>query len=147
MAGSDPHSGPLPPAGEGDADSLSRARERVGVRAKALRASSTDSERKLWNRLRNRTLGWTFRRQHPIGPFVADFACVEAGLVVEIDGGEHLEPDARASDARRALFFRLQGFETLRFSSRDALTDTDGVLASILEWIEQRHPHPTQGNP
>ena len=71
--------------------SLSRVRERVGVRAKELRANSTDAETLLWQRLRNRQLlDLKFRRQRPIGPYIADFACIEGGLVIELDGGRHV---------------------------------------------------------
>ena len=124
--------------------SLSRERERAGVRARRLREASPDAELKIWNRLRNRQLaGFKFRRQHPIGPFFADFACVEAGLVVELDGSRHFEPQAIEADRQRTKILERQGFAVLRFDDRQALLETDGVLATILRRLERPRPHPS----
>ena len=131
--------------GEGAADSsLSRARERAGVRARALRTASTDAERRLWSRLRNRQLaGCKFRRQHPIGGFIADFACLEAGLVVEVDGGQHFDDAGMAADARRTRALEAAGFHVLRFDNRQVLVQTEEVLAAIHRWLlDHQHPHP-----
>ncbi|NHK97100.1 endonuclease domain-containing protein [Rubrivivax benzoatilyticus] len=123
--------------------SLSRSRERAGVRARALRQNSTEAERLMWSRLRDRRLaGHKFRRQHPQGPFFADFACLDAMLVVEVDGGQHYEPDAVAADARRTAALQRAGFEVLRFDNRQVLAETDAVLAVILERLQARSPHP-----
>jgi very-short-patch-repair endonuclease len=123
--------------------SLSRERERAGVRARRLRQASPDAELKIWNRLRNRQLaGFKFRRQHPVGPFFADFACIEAGLIVELDGSQHFEPDAMVSDRQRTRVLERFGFEVLRFDDRQALLETDGVLESILQRLETPRPHP-----
>ena len=125
-------------------DSLSRARERAEVRARALRSNATEAERNLWQRLRNRQLGgWKFRRQHPVGPYVADFACVEAQLIVELDGGQHFEPEAQIADERRTEALRKLGFSVLRFDNRQALAETDAVLTAILQWLDLHHPHPS----
>lgn len=106
--------------------------------ARHLRRTLTDAERRLWYHLRDRRLdGWKFRRQFPIGPFVADFACLEAGLVVEVDGGQHGE---QADDARDA-FLRRHGFAVLRFWNNDVLTRTQAVLAMIHAALSTR-PHP-----
>ncbi|TWG93255.1 very-short-patch-repair endonuclease [Luteimonas sp. J16] len=100
-------------------------------RARALRAAMTDAERALWRCLRLRQLaGHRFRRQVPIGPFVADFACLQAGLVVEVDGGQHA--GARGDRARDA-FFRAQGFRVLRFWNHDVPGNAEGVCEVILE--------------
>ena len=78
-------------------DSLSRVRERAGVRARALRRQQTEAEALLWRHLRSRqVLGLKFRRQHPIGPYFADFACIDIGLVIELDGGQHADDSAAA---------------------------------------------------
>jgi very-short-patch-repair endonuclease len=123
--------------------SLSRARERAGVRARRLRRASPDAELKLWNRLRNRQLaGHKFRRQHPIGPFFADFACVEAGLVVELDGGQHFEAEAMDADMQRTKALKQLGFHVLRFDNRQALVETNAVLEQIHLWLETPRPHP-----
>ena len=124
-------------------DSLSRARERAGVRARALRQSSTEAERTLWQHLRNRQLaGAKFRRQHPIGPYFADFACIEACLVVELDGGQHFEADVIAADKRRSSALAILGYTVLRFDNRQMLNETDAVLQVILDHLSARHPHP-----
>jgi very-short-patch-repair endonuclease len=123
--------------------SLSRLRERDRVRARELRKASPDAERMMWKHLRSRQLdGYKFRRQHPIGPFFADFACIEAGLAVELDGGQHFEPDAVRRDEQRTAFLQGAGFQVLRFDDRQALTETAGVLQSILDWLHVHHPHP-----
>jgi adenine-specific DNA-methyltransferase len=114
------------------------------VRARSLRKQSTDAERALWRRLRGRQLdGFKFRRQHPVGPFFADFACVEAGLVVELDGSQHLEPDVARADATRTQRLREAGFDVLRFDDRQALLETDAVLQVIQRRLAMRHPHPS----
>jgi very-short-patch-repair endonuclease len=122
---------------------LSRVRERARVRARALRHSSTDAERLLWSRLRDRGLaGYKFRRQHPIGAFFADFACIEAKLVVELDGGQHFDAESALSDVRRTALLAEHGFHVLRFSNREMLIETEAVLSAIHDWLVAHHPHP-----
>jgi very-short-patch-repair endonuclease len=129
-------------APDSPSSSLSRLRERVGVRARALRKTSTDAENLLWFRLRNRQLlGLKFRRQRPIGPYFADFACIEIGLVVELDGGQHTEQ--LAYDARRAHRMRTLGFETLRFWDQEVLKETDAVMEKIRQVAEALALTPT----
>ncbi|MBK7515684.1 MAG: endonuclease domain-containing protein [Rubrivivax sp.] len=126
--------------------SLSRLRERAGVRAHArnLRTTSTDAERLLWGRLRDRRLaGFKFRRQHPVARHIADFACPEAGLIVELDGGQHFEPDALDADQRRTRTLEAAGFTVLRFDNRQMLQEPEAVLASIRQWLLDRFPHPS----
>jgi very-short-patch-repair endonuclease len=126
------------------AHSLSRSRERARVRARELRTSSPDAERRVWNALRGRQLGgYKFRRQHPIGHHFADFACIEAKLVVELDGGQHLQPEAIEADATRTRALNANGFHVLRFDDRQALVETEGVLSVVLEWLLLHHPHPS----
>jgi very-short-patch-repair endonuclease len=122
---------------------LSRKRERVRVRARELRQNSPDAERRLWSALRDRQLdGYKFRRQRPIGPYFADFACVEAMLVVELDGGQHFEPEALVADRVRTQEMNRRGYQVLRFTDREALSERDAVLTHILEWLHGHHPHP-----
>jgi very-short-patch-repair endonuclease len=110
--------------------------------AKTLRANSTDAERKLWSRLRDRRLlGFRFVRQQPIGPFIADFACREADLVIELDGSQHAEDDAVQYDARRTAILAEHGYQVLRFWNTDALLHTDGVLELIADHL-QKAPSP-----
>ncbi|WP_418321332.1 endonuclease domain-containing protein [Piscinibacter sakaiensis] len=124
---------------------LSRLRERVRVRARALRSHSTDAERILWFHLRDRRLGgFKFRRQHPVGPFFADFVCIEGRLVVELDGGQHFESGAAEADRQRTSLINQLGFAVVRFTDREALKQTQAVLAAILARLgECAHPHPS----
>jgi very-short-patch-repair endonuclease len=105
--------------------------------ARALRTASTDAERRLWYHLRGRRLeGLKFRRQLAIGPYVADFACIERGLVIELDGGQHA--DRVAADAERTRFLNGQGFRVVRFWNDEVLRETDAVLEAIVGALRQR---------
>ena len=128
---------------------LSRTRERVRVRARELRQCSPDAERHLWQRLRSRQLGgYKIRRQHPISRWFADFACVEAGLVIELDGGQHFSPAGLLADQQRSAGLSANGFRVLRFTDREALMEREAVLARVLDWLlthapqPRLHPHP-----
>jgi very-short-patch-repair endonuclease len=108
------------------------------VRARSLRKSETDAERKLWSLRGRRLAGHKFVRQFPIGPCFADFACREAALVIEVDGSQHLDS---SRDARRDAFLAAEGYSILRFWNTDVLTNLDGVAASILAALDL-HPSP-----
>jgi very-short-patch-repair endonuclease len=106
------------------------------ARARALRARMTDAERKLWFALRDRRFAsFKFRRQVPIGSFIADFICYELRVVIEVDGGQH--SDSR-SDQRRDGWFARNDFLVLRFWNNDVLSNREGVLTSILEALHSR---------
>ncbi len=97
--------------------------------ARPLRRAMTDAERKLWHALRNRQLAsHKFRRQTTIGPYVADFACIAALLVVELDGGQHAQS---ATDAARTAYLEAHGWRVLRFWNHDVLANLAGVLETI----------------
>lgn len=98
-------------------------------RARRLRRDQTDAERRLWMRIRRHQLGVHFRRQHPIGPYIVDFCCVERMMVVELDGGQH--EDQRARDEARTQWLAGRGFRVLRFSDREALMETEAVITEI----------------
>lgn len=99
--------------------------------ARTLRKSMTDAELILWSRLRRRQLlRARFRRQHAIGPFIADFACVALKLVIEVDGETH-GPEAAAYDARRTRFLEAQGWRVLRVFNRDVYENLEGVIELI----------------
>jgi very-short-patch-repair endonuclease len=117
------------------------ARQKLRDRARQLRNEQTDAEAKLWARLRARQISHVkFRRQHPIGPYVADFCCVEHSLVVEIDGGQHAEQ--MQSDQRRTAVLKLPGFRVLRFWNNEVLANIEAVLEQIYQAIEQPSPFP-----
>jgi len=100
-------------------------------RARELRAEMTDAETKLWWRRRGRQIGGhRFRRQVPIGPYIVDFACLAAKLVIEVDGGQHFDEAER--DERRTAWLEERGFRVLRFWNPDVLTNIDGVLDAVL---------------
>jgi len=101
------------------------------VVARMVRTTPTDAEIRLWSRLRRKQLeGFRFRRQHPMGPYVVDFFCPEAKLIVEVDGGQHAES---AGDVRRTRWLEAHGYRVIRFWNNDVLGNTEGVLLSILE--------------
>ena len=106
-------------------------------RAKQLRKNETDAERLLWYRLRNRQIANSkFRRQHVIEPYIVDFVCLERGLVVEVDGGQHAE--RVPEDVRRTEFLESKGLRVLRFWNNDVLTQTEAVLESIYSVLLER---------
>jgi very-short-patch-repair endonuclease len=94
-----------------------------------MRRDPTPAEQKLWHKLRNHRLGGLkFRRQMPLGPFIADFYCPAAKLVVELDGASHIEPQ---TDERRDAWMAAQGIQVLRLSNRDVISILEGVLTAI----------------
>ena len=107
--------------------------------ARGLRKNLTDAERRLWSRLRRQQLCRHFRRQEPIGPYIADFVCFEARLIVECDGGQHAES---AYDAKRDAWFAQRGFTVLRFWNHDVLRETDSVVEQIFDALCLHAPHP-----
>src|SRR5215469_5237951 len=100
--------------------------------ARKLRAGATEAEQKLWSKLRKRQLnGFRFRRQYSIGPFFVDFICLEASLVIEVDGSQHM--DQEKQDESRSAFLRSNGFCVLRFWNFEVLSDVDSVVQRIAE--------------
>jgi very-short-patch-repair endonuclease len=100
--------------------------------ARTLRKDPTHAERVLWQRLRRRQLaGFKFRRQHSVGPYICDFACLEASIIVELDGSQHAEQSDY--DMRRDTFLRSRGFRVLRFWNNDVLVRTEVILETIYE--------------
>src|SRR6266478_2432573 len=103
-------------------------------RARRLRQSSTDAERRMWSALRDRRLSrYKFRRQHPIGDFIVDFACTEHQVVIELDGGQHADS---TMDAPRTAWLENQGWRVVRFWNSDVLANTNGVIETILRVLE-----------
>jgi very-short-patch-repair endonuclease len=146
---------PLPLAGEGwgggfsasepsmvdRKDATWKVSGKLRSNARALRRNSTDVERILWSELRDHRLaGAGFRRQAPMGAYVADFVCHEAKLVLELDGGQHFSGSVEQADARRTKTFEDLGFMVLRFSNLDVITNRTGVLETISAAIAERAP-------
>jgi BirA family biotin operon repressor/biotin-[acetyl-CoA-carboxylase] ligase len=106
--------------------------------AKALRRRLTDTERRLWTQLRaHRLARWKFKRQQPIGPYIVDFVCFRAHLVIEVDGGQHQGSEA---DRVRGAWLEGQGFRVLRFWDNEVLTELPAVLEKIAEALSPSPP-------
>src|SRR5437667_12872535 len=102
--------------------------------ARRLRQTSTDAERRMWSALRNRRLSrYKFRRQHPIGDFIVDFACAEHCLIIEVDGGHHADSP---TDMRRAAWLEGQGWTVIRFWNNEVLANISGVIDTVLRILE-----------
>src|SRR4051812_49803054 len=104
-------------------------RRTISPHTAPLRSNATDAERALWDQLRARRLGGhKFRRQWTLGPYIADFCCLESLLIVEADGGQH----SVEADHERTRYLTSEGFRILRYWNNDVLTNIDGVLETIL---------------
>jgi very-short-patch-repair endonuclease len=118
-----------------------RVSSRVRANARALRKNSTDAERALWSEVRDHRLnGAGFRRQVPIGNYIADFVCHSAKLVIELDGGQHFSDQAEKKDAARTTVIEANGFQVIRFSNHDVMTNRAGVLETIAAAVAERAP-------
>ena len=105
---------------------------RVTQKARTLRQNMTKAEVILWVNIRKRAMnGARFRRQHPIGPYIADFACAAAKLVVEVDGATHSTPEELAHDARRTKYLEQEGWVVIRVTNIDVYENMDGVWRMI----------------
>lgn len=99
-------------------------------RARALRKDQTEAENHLWFQIRNRQLlGYKFRRQYILGPYIVDFVCFESKLIIELDGSQHLEQ--KDYDEERTSYLNALGFIVLRFWNNDIFNKLDGVLEII----------------
>jgi very-short-patch-repair endonuclease len=108
--------------------------KKMRQRARALRIRMTDAERKLWFALRDRRFaGFKFRRQVPIGPFIADFVCFGERLVIEVDGGQHADS---IRDQKRDRWFAANKFRVMRFWNNEVLANLEGVMTSLAEALQ-----------
>jgi len=108
-------------------------RKKAGL-ARQLRRSQTDAEKALWARLRNKQLeDVKFRRQQPLGTYIVDFVSFERKIIVEVDGGQHNEREARGRDEQRAAWLNERGYQVLRFWNNEVLVNMEGVLERIRE--------------
>ncbi len=135
------------------APSPARGKAGMGVRkavqrARELRKNPTDTERKLWHHIRDKQIeNFRFRRQRPIGKYIVDFICLEANLVVELDGGQ------QQYDAERTKYLTAQGLHVLRYWNNDVIQNIEGVLedirAALMRRVLQLTPSQplTNGNP
>ena len=106
--------------------------------ARRLRAESTPAERRLWRHIRQRqVIGHRFRRQHPLGPYIVDFICLEKKLVVEVDGGQHSDPETEIADERRSAWLRKEGYRVIRFWNNEVLGNMAGVVDALEQALER----------
>ncbi|MEI6730362.1 MAG: DUF559 domain-containing protein, partial [Pseudomonadota bacterium] len=125
--------------GEGEKEYNYNCKELI-EKARELRKQTTKPEEIIWDCLRDRKLaGYKFRRQHPIEHYIADFACLENKLIIELDGGQH----SLEKDAKRTEFLESKGFKILRFWNNDVLENLEGVFDTILSTLKEISPHPT----
>jgi len=104
-------------------------------RSRTLRADATPAERRLWYWLRKRPHGCKFRRQVPLGPYIVDFACYEARLVIEADGQFHAD---QPGDLVRQAWLEAAGWEVARYWNRDVRLNLEGVLADVTQQLMRR---------
>jgi len=116
-------------------------RNAVLMRAREQRRRPSLPEGLLWQALRTRPEGLKFRRQHPFGPYVADFYCAAARLVIEIDGESHSMGDGPQRDARRDEWLRRHGLRVIRFKAADVMNDVSSVVTAILHGCRSQLPH------
>jgi very-short-patch-repair endonuclease len=123
-----------------------RTPEKVQIRAKELRKNMTNAEKLLWQYLRNRNLqGLKFRRQQPIGPFIADFYCASHKLIIEIDGNIH--NNQAENDELRTQQFEKYAYHVIRFNNRDVEENISEVLAEIVSQCQKiDHEKPSTPN-
>jgi very-short-patch-repair endonuclease len=131
---------------EGLAPMLKGSAPAIG-RARKLRRTLTLPEGLLWRELRKRRQGPRFRRQHPAGPFVLDFACLEAKLAIEIDGEAHDRAGRPGYDEARDAWLANQRYRTLRIPAREVLQDVEAVVTHILTQCQPLHHRATPGGP
>ena len=112
-------------------------------RARKLRRETTPAERLLWNALRNSSFaGLKFRRQHPVGFYVADFCCMQEKLIIELDGDSHDFSEQKDRDRTETL--NKEGYRVIRFSNADVFDNLDGVLVIIARTLGiEKSPHPS----
>ena len=116
------------------------------ARSRSLRHEPTEPERKLWWHLRYRlpVQGTHFRRQVPIGRYIVDFCCLKAKLIIEVDGNHHGYDETIVRDEQRTAYLTSQGFSVLRFSNREVMTETTGVLEAIYARLATPTPNPSR---
>jgi very-short-patch-repair endonuclease len=106
------------------------------TRARKLRREMTEVEKRLWQKIRNYQLGYYFRRQVPIGRYIADFCCLEMKLIIELDGSQHQE--RQSDDHSRTAWFEANGYKVLRFWNNAIVEDMESVLQVIITCLKER---------
>lgn len=124
-----------------------RGYEQLKRYAREMRKDQTEAEEKLWQAVRNKkVLGFSFRRQHIIGHFIADFVCLEAKLIIELDGGYHQLPEVELSDRERTEILEAAGYQVLRFPNDDVLNNLPQVIQQIKGTLQPIDPKQSQAS-
>ncbi len=110
------------------------------AKARALRKRMTPEEKILWSRICNNSFDVHFRKQVPFGPYILDFFCLSAKVVIELNGDQHFEEEAKEYDTARDEYLRSHEITVLRFRNREVKTNLDGVLQVI--WEACKRPRP-----
>ena len=133
---------PPPQAGGGEAAPKALLRGRGTLRSRQLRAEASEAEKRLWHILRRKQVnGLRFRRQFPLGPYFADFVCLPARLIIEVDGSQHGEAQQVAHDVRRTAWLKQNGFRVIRFWADQVMTDVEAVVCGIEAALAVPLPH------
>ena len=112
------------------------------ILARNLRKNSTKQERRLWNLLKNRQFhNLKFKRQQPIGDYIVDFICKEAKIIIEIDGGQHNEPENIEYDKTRTEYLNNLGYKVVRFWNNEIYENIEGVVLRLREEINPHQEH------
>ena len=136
----------LPAASPAPQESVGKGVRRIVAAARKLRRTSTDVERKLWHRIRDKQMdNFRFRRQRPIGKYIVDFICLDAKLIIELDGGQHAENGAY--DDKRTAFLVSLGYRVLRFWNNEVIENIDGVLERLGDELLVANANPTLALP
>lgn len=105
--------------------------------ARALRKNMTPAELKLWEHIRRRQLGHRFRRQLPVGNYIVDFASLQTGLAIEVDGGQHYARSQQKKDQQCTRYLKSLGFTVIRFNNHEVLSNIEGVVERIGEVLKE----------
>ncbi len=109
---------------------------------KLLRQRMTKAEKILWARIRNRQIGFKFRRQYGIGKYIVDYCCPELELIIEIDGNVHFYKENESADRERQRFLEKLGFKIIRYTNINAIYNIESVLNDLSQKINLISPHP-----
>ena len=115
----------------------------VEEKRRYLRHRMTKAEGLLWFKLRNRQLGFKFRRQYSIGKYIVDFCCPESSLIIEIDGGVHFYSENELTDSERQKFLEKLGFKVLRYTNLEIIYNIKSVLEDLNKRLNHILPHPS----
>ena len=115
---------------------LPKVSENLRNRAKELRINQTDAERKIWRHLKNKQQNAFFHRQRVIGRYIVDFAAIDIGLIIEVDGSQHYTDVENEKDLKREEYLKSLGFKVIRFSNRDVLKNIEGVMEFVQSKIK-----------